>query len=275
MRIIILSIIMVFYVGCNLIPTQQTADNSPKDITISSVYDTKLGKEITFDDFIQKLYTYDIVMLGERHDNKSHHIAQEKILKELSKEKKVNLVLEMFSTDMQKTIDSAYQNKQNIKPNTLQKEIGWDKKWDYTQYKDIMQTAFFSDNITIKGGNISRDEITTIYEGVQPLKGVLSTTDKVKQELAKIIMQTHHIDDKEVITKLVEIQQYKDRRMADVLVNADGFCVLLAGHYHVSKSVGVPLHIKDFQSKKKVAVVSMSNATQENKIDSDFVVLLK
>ncbi len=276
MRIIILSVMLLFFVSCSLVQNTQANNNTKGyDISNISVYDVGLQKEIPFDKFISTLNTYDIVMLGEKHDEKKHHAMQNEILKRLSENRKVYLVLEMFGTNMQKTIDSAEKNKANIKPNSLQKEIGWDKKWDYSQYKDIMQTAFFSDNVKIKAGNISQDEIMTIYEGVMPIRGDLSTRQEVKDKIAKVISQTHHIDDKEMIDKLVEIQQYKDRRMADVLVNTDDFCIFLAGFYHVSKDMGVPLHIKDYKSSKKVAVVGMSDSLQDKQAKSDFIILFK
>lgn len=58
-------------------------------------------------------------------------------------------------------------------------------------------------------------------------------------------------ENKELLDKLVEIQQFKDRRMADILVHHVNKILLLAGNYHTSKRVGISLHIQDFKSSKK------------------------
>ncbi|NES53047.1 iron transporter, partial [Escherichia coli] len=87
----------------------------------------------------------------------------------------------------------------------------------------------------ILGANLSRSEITSIYNGAQPLKGYVSTTNEVKKQLFDIISLSHKLnpeENKELLDKLVEIQQFKDRRMADVLVHHVNKVLLLAGSYH-------------------------------------------
>lgn len=113
----------------------------------------------------------------------------------------------------------------------------------------ICQCSFYS-RAKILGANLSRSEITSIYNGVQPLKGYVSTTNEVKNKFFDIISLSHKLnpqENKELLDKLVEIQQFKDRRMADVLVHHTNKVLLLAGSYHTSKKIGIPLHIQDFK----------------------------
>lgn len=101
----------------------------------------------------------------------------------------------------------------------------------------ICQCGFYSKS-KILGANLSRSEITSIYNGAQPLKGYVSTTNEVKKQLFDIISLSHKLnpeENKELLDKLVEIQQFKDRRMADVLVHHVNKVLLLAGSYHTSK----------------------------------------
>lgn len=72
-----------------------------------------------------------------------------------------------------------------------------------------------------------------------------------------------------MVDKLVEIQQFKDRRMADVLVHHPNKVLLLAGSYHTSKKIGIPLHIQDFKSSKKIVVVNLNYGGMDLK-DSDY-----
>lgn len=240
------------------------------------VFDNKSKKELKFDEFIDILSQKDIILLGEEHDKLSHHRAQTQIIKELMKKQNLAVVFEMLSTDKQAQIDAAKTRNKEISPHQIKREINWDKKWHYPGYEWILDAVFYSPSLII-AGNLSKDEINTVISGAQSIKGQISTASSVREKLGKIIAKSHKNLNADLIEIFVEIQQFKDRRMADKLVHSQLQSVLIAGRAHTDKSMGVPLHIKDFQSKKSVAVIHF--ASHENGIlnyeNSDFTWLMK
>lgn len=244
------------------------------------IYASKDKQSVNFNDFIELLNTYDIILLGEKHDEKAHHWAQYTIIKALNQKAELNIVFEMLSTDKQGKIDKAKRAKEQIKTSDLSKAIDWEKGWKYEDYQAIVELAFYGD-MKLSAGNISREEIKTIYKGAQQLNGFVSTQDEVKEMIKNIISTAHKVDTNEsknleLLDKLVQIQQYKDRRMADILTQSKEKAVLIAGRYHADKRIGVPLHIQDYKSSKKVLVVAFSSDKKDLEFkEADYIWLFK
>lgn len=304
--------IMIF-AGCgsfssvanNVSKDSKQALDSIKTKPFSITKNDKNSQEISYENFINEIAKYDIVVIGEQHDSLNQHIAQAKIIESLQQKRHINVVYEMISTEKQGVLNAAKKNK-NLPKNKLKNAIEWDKKWDYDMYKYPLEATFYSD-AGLFGGNLSRDEINMFFaQNIAPISGKVSNTQSVKERLKELIAKAHDTDindpkNSEMLDILVEIQQYKDRRMADVLVHVSGSdfaeylqnnkviesssldkkdsknnniessevtqdsmlmsnpeSVLLAGQYHAFKTLGVPLHIIDFNKNKKVVVVILS-----------------
>lgn len=243
-------VVLAFLAGCAMQPSIEIGGFSIVD---------KNHKSFDFEAFINEIAKYDIVIIGEEHDSMQQHLAQSRVIWALAERKNINVVYEMISTEKQATLDNAKARKDIISPISLPEAINWDKKWDYQHYKHPIEASFYS-RAGLSAGNISREEIQILYDGAEPIKGVLSTTNEVRARLKSMIEKTHSMKDDEMLNKLVEIQQYKDRRMADVLVHSKVSSMLIAGKYHAYKQIGVPLHIMDFKTPKSVAVVIFVSA---------------
>lgn len=245
------------------------------------ILDTHTQKKISFEDMILELLKADVILLGEKHDEVKHKISQVMIFNALegnlsSQNINFDVALEMLASTEQNHLDKAFKNKKTIKANELTNALNWDKVWKWKDYEQFVNVVFYSKS-KILGANLSRSEITSIYNGAQPLKGYVSTTNEVKKQLFDIISLSHKLnpeENKELLDKLVEIQQFKDRRMADVLVHHVNKVLLLAGSYHTSKKIEIPLHIQDFKSSKKIVVVNLSYGEIDLK-DSDYVLIYK
>ncbi|EIA3724676.1 ChaN family lipoprotein [Campylobacter jejuni] len=245
------------------------------------ILDTYTQKKISFEDMILALLKADVILLGEKHDEAKHKISQVMIFNALegnlsSQNINFDVALEMLASTEQNHLDKAFKNKKTIKANELANVLNWDKVWKWKDYEQFVNVVFYSKS-KILGANLSRSEITSIYNGVQPLKGCISITNEVKKQIFDIISLSHKLnpeENKELLDKLVEIQQFKDRRMADVLVHHANKVLLLAGNYHISKKMGIPLHIQDFKSEKKIIVVKLNYGEIDLK-DSDYVLIYK
>lgn len=232
------------------------------------------SQNLSFADFIFQIADANILLLGEKHDEKSHHKAQLLIMQALDAYfawqvgecKRFRLVLEMLGSEAQSHIDEASKSKKQIQKENLKTALGWGK-WDYQQYKDIVEYAFYAPNFDIIAGNLSRQEISTIYKGAEPIVGNVSTSAEVKERVSKIISKSHKTNDATLIEKLTQVQQHKDRRMADMLLKSEDFALLLAGNYHITRTFGIPLHIEDFITLgAKEENTLDKNATSPNKV---------
>lgn len=185
------------------------------------ILDTHTQKKISFEDMIVELLKADVILLGEKHDEAKHKISQVMIFNALegnlsSQNISFDVALEMLASTEQNHLDKAFKNKKTIKTNELTNALNWDKGWKWKDYDQFVNAVFYS-RAKILGANLSRSEITSIYNGVQPLKGYVSTTNEVKKQIFDIISLSHKLnpqENKELLDKLVEIQQFKDRRMA-------------------------------------------------------------
>ncbi|TKX28668.1 chain X [Campylobacter sp. MIT 12-5580] len=274
-NIFLLSFLALVFMACSVSKVASARAEFKDENFI--IYESLTQKQINFEAFMNELLKQDIILLGEKHDEVLHHLAEERLAKELLKHKKINIAMEMISTDKQSLIDKA--KAEGVSADKLQTAIDWDKRWNYEDYKDVVELGFYEARLS--GANLSKAEISTIHKGAMPLNGVLSTTKEVKNNIKKIIAYNHKVDlndsaQSAMLDSFVEAQQYKDRRMADVLVHSHEPALLVAGRYHVDKSIGVPLHIKDFKSKKKFAVVMLGvDKSDINASTADFVWFLK
>lgn len=274
-KVLFLGLLLVFMAGCSF--KQEAVNKGALNAEKLSIYDLENNQSLSFDEFIDELVKFDIVLVGEKHDELTHHLFEERIYQALSEKKKLNVVFEMLSTDKQGKIDAARANTE-LDVRDLNTSIDWERGWDWRLYGPLVQMVFYSKD-DMSGGNISRAEIKTIYEGVQPLNGVKSTSAKVKESILQIIAANHKMDtnsQRKALEKLTEIQLFKDRRMADVLVHSKESALLIAGRYHTDKSIGVPLHIEDFQSPKSVAVLMLGiDESDKDFSRGDFLVLFE
>lgn len=219
----------------------------------SKILNLNTGKEIDFDDFVAEVSDMDILLVGELHDDFRHHLAEILLIKTLSKYKNLDVAFEMLGSDKQKYVDNI---DRNISSNDVMKAVKWDKSWDKKYYRGVLEAAFYKAHI--KCANLSDDEIRLIFAGAQPIKGTVSTAKSVQDAIAKLVSGAHSAADDQTLRKLVQAQQYKDRRMADVVNKSANLAILIAGRYHVQKDVGVPLHLIDFKTKKRFKTLLLS-----------------
>ncbi len=107
-----------------------------------TVVDTQKLQAISWEDFIKKLETVQVVYVGEKHTSKADHALQLKIAQALI-EKKKNLAigLEMVMRSRQKVLDEWINGKLTQKE--LLKKLDWEEVWghDFSLYRDIFLWA--------------------------------------------------------------------------------------------------------------------------------------
>ncbi|NLK66597.1 MAG: chain X [Campylobacteraceae bacterium] len=282
-RFLFLVVLLVFG-GCSLkndIKKEELKSSEKEEISVNfEIYNANLGSKISYESLINELKNSDIVLLGEVHNDKSHHFFQNMVINSLNDD--ISVVFEMIDIDKQGVVSLAKQNKKSISKSELPKSLEWQKGWDYELYKEIVESVFYSDKKMI-AGNLTKNEIKNIYKEMPSLKGELSTSNFVKDSLKSVIKDAHkefmsNLSD-EFLDKMVLVQIHKDRRMAERLLEQPNLAILLAGRFHTDKTLGVPTHIKDATKNKRVVVVGLGyedeNLTSSSRNSADFLVIFK
>lgn len=111
----------------------------PNAPPVMRVYDTRAGKDITFDAMIAAASEADIVFFGEQHDDPVTHTAEMAVFAALSnKREKVLLSLEMFERDVQPLLDDYLTGRTNEKD-----FLAGSRPWDRyaTDYRPVLEHA--------------------------------------------------------------------------------------------------------------------------------------
>lgn len=264
------AIFCLFLTACS--PSiQQIPENG-----LGKVLELKSGKFITPQELAEQLSIQPRVILGEQHDSLKHHQAQYWLLQQLQQKRpQASLLLEMLNVDQQPLADNL---KHTASLNELPKLLNWQKSWSWTFYGAIVHYAVYQKTALV-ATNLTPNEIQILMQGAEPLRGNQSVAKNIKQQLSQLILASHNCQDcnleTPMVQKMVEIQQFRDRRMAEKLLAATTPSVLIAGNHHANRAYGVPLHLDELSPNVSVTVVMMvSHADKLNVKNADYLWLL-
>lgn len=267
-----------------LFATNIANDYQQTPIISNQIINLATQQTISFHDFVKQLAEYDNVILGEYHDRVNQHILAIQLLDNLQKIRpQGSLLLEMLTVEQQDFVNQTQQNPpKNL--DKLPKIINWQKSWDWQLYGDIVKHPFLY-NYPLIATNLTKTEVKILMQGAEPIKGYQSTKPLIKQHIFNTIIKNHDMkadaldeSDKRLVNNMVEIQQFRDRRMAEKILSAPKPTLLLAGNYHAQKNIGVPIHLQDLtqdladndpkKSSKTAVVMMLSNTAELGEIDT-------
>ena len=209
------------------------------------------GESLTRSDLLSTLATSDYVILGERHDNASHHTYQLELLQALYQAGWLKqLSLEMLRPGQQAGMDKAYARKLTFS-DELRDTIGWDKNWTWEYYGPIVAWAI-ANQVPVRSANMDRDELMQIYrEKATPSKAILN--DAAIATIREQIHESHcGMADDSMLDAMTHIQQARDTRMAESMIQREQGVALLAGAFHARKDVGVPRYVAQLNGQAKL-----------------------
>ena len=121
--------------------------------------------------------------------------------------------------------------------------------------------------------NIGREQILALYKKNEFPKGKKSTAPVVQEALRETIISMHEGNlESQQLTSMLSIQQQRDRYMARQLLSAPVPSLLIAGGYHASKSMGVPLHMEDLATGTHPVVLMLAEKGMNITVDhADYV----
>ncbi|WGE52568.1 ChaN family lipoprotein [Actinobacillus equuli] len=261
----LLLILSIFLFGCAHKPLSEQQLHS-----LGNIVDLKTQQPIRLSELLQKLPAYSYVLIGEEHNQPVHHQIETYLVQKLAQKRPLAaVILEMLSVDQQAKINQLQQQQTTLLAEEVPAQIGW-KHWDWHQYQDLIISRL-SSTIPLIAANLTETEVKTLYTGAQPLRGSISVTPQVRMQLAQLI-QAHHSLPPNILEKAVTVQQFRDRRMAEMLVkntqNSTAYALLVAGNNHVRKDLAVPLHLQDFDHKNKAKTISIMLKSQRSEAET-------
>lgn len=271
----LITIISLFF----LTACQQAFETVSAD-QLGKIYDLRTGQALTPNEFADKVAPVPRLLLGEQHDNLKHHQAQFWLLQQLQQKRPQGSVLmEMLSVDQQPLI--AKLTPEQTACDCLPEQLNWKKSWNWAFYGEIVKTVL-QQRIPLVATNLTADEVRTLMLGAEPLNGNRSTAPQVQQAIAELITQSHGFNDsasgqnQELIRKMVQVQQFRDRRMAEKVASSPTPSVLIAGNHHINRRLGVPLHLSDLSPNlNTISVLFGNNPNSVNADNADYYWLLK
>ncbi|MDL5166578.1 ChaN family lipoprotein [Proteus faecis] len=230
-------------------------------IQSANIIDTRTGQSITADTLLTRLASQSRVIIGEKHDNAYHHDIEYWLMTELPKKRPQGAVLlEMLTPSQQSLVDNTkkrYSGSEYLRDERLMAALKWNSGWPWKWYGNIVKAGLSAD-YPLLAANIDRSEISSAYKNPPVIDGVHSTDISVRQLIQKTIELSHGGElDETQAEKMTAIQQLRDRAMAKSLLDAPTPALLIAGSFHATKVMGVPLHVTDLAPHENVTVVIM------------------
>lgn len=242
----------------------QAPVSSPKNSldNLGKITDLRSGESLSPEQLLSRLAAQPRVIVGEKHDNPYHHQIELWLVENLPQRRpQGSILMEMINPSQQAKVSQVKQWLQGnpaVRDSRVAELIDWQPGWKWPLYGDLTMAAMRAP-YPLWSANLDRDEIMAFYQ--QPVfpQGQLSVRPAVQKALEETIRTSHggKIEPQQLHAMLA-IQQQRDRRMAERLLAAPTPALLIAGGYHASKSVGVPLHVQDLQPTALPAVLMLA-----------------
>lgn len=209
------------------------------DPHLGQVLDTANGIWLTPAMLVESLVSASHVLVGEKHDNPDHQRLQLWLLQNVHKARPQGaLLMEMIDPSQQAAVDRL---QGEAPPDaSLREELEWGAGWDWTVYGPLVRWGLAKPE-RLLAANLATDEMNAIYQKPEELADIYSQEARDALNHAIAISHCGKLPESQ-FPAMLAIQQQRDQRMVQQLVEAPTPALLLAGNYHVRKDLGVPLH---------------------------------
>jgi uncharacterized iron-regulated protein len=190
-----------------------------------------------------------VLLVGEQHDAAQHHRIQTDLVTWLtSRGSLAALVLEMAEQG-----NSTAGLPANASAAEVKSALGWvDAAWPWADYEGAIMAAVRA-GVPVLGANLSRADLRAAM-GQPTLESLLPESALREQDERMRIGHCGMLPERQ-IRPMTRMQIARDQAMAQTLARSlnqsltqslppMGSVLLLAGHGHTDKTVGVPLHLK-------------------------------
>ncbi len=221
------------------------------------IFSLRQNVSVSLSELLAQMTEADYVMLGEIHDDPTHHILQTELLAALvDSGKRPAVVFEMFNREDGGIINSMARQFPG-EPDRIAEAVNWQESgWpDWQMYRPIVQTAMDA-SLPIIAGNISRAKLRSMAISGTPL---ISERTSMQLGLEQPLPEMMHMHLKQKLemmhagivpsnymSSMLTAQRYRDATLADSMIgqNRGNGAVLIAGREHVRKDYGAPFYIE-------------------------------
>ncbi|WP_449546736.1 ChaN family lipoprotein [Lelliottia amnigena] len=256
-------------------PSKDTPVQNAVAIECLCIKEAASGTVMTPAQLITTLASAPIVIVGEEHTNVRHHQIEQWLLQNLNQSRvQGSVLMEMIDSDQQVSVSRLKAESlagATISPTRAAEAMRWKSGWPWDLYRDVVMTAL-KGPYPLLAANITRSQVTELYNNPVFPDGDLSSRPQVRESLSAIIYLMHdgQISDEQV-NAMVAIQQHRDRFMAEQIRQAPRPALLIAGGYHASKDIGVPLHLADLKVENPIVVMLTTEGTTLTAKQADYV----
>ena len=241
----------------------------------SLIRNAQTGTQLTPDALLHLLSQAPMVIVGEEHTNPAHHDIELWLLKNLQKQRpQGSVLLEMLASDQQTAVNQVKQAVQSgtvMREERIQMALRWIPGWPWPLYREVVLEALAGD-YPLLVANINREKVSALYRAPVFPEGKRTTDKSVQDALTAVISLMHNGElSPEQLRGMLSIQQNRDRFMAQQLMAAPRPALLIAGGYHASKDVGVPVHLADLNADKPVVLMLSTTGTNISHAQADYI----
>jgi uncharacterized iron-regulated protein len=249
---IIMSLIWISFLwGCAVKAKTVLIKDTSMAVEQGTIISAKTGKAVTFDELMKDLNRSQIVFIGEKHTNHSHHAIQLKIIQTVFEDHpSMEVGMEMFDRSYQPVLDLWSAGV--LAEDTFLRKVHWYANWryDFSLYKDIL--LFIKENrIKIAALNIpfyisSRIRVGGIENlfdtDKQYLPREIDTSNTAHRNYVKQVFNQHHFKSSVKFDDFYLVQCVWDEVMAESIASDLGAkkMVVLAGNGHIQYKYGIP-----------------------------------
>jgi len=281
--LIYISIIFLF-TGCFYNNKNLTFEIQNKE---EQIYSTKKAKEISMEQLIDEIKEYQVIFVGDHHNNALTHTFLNKILKNLTKQQyNIHLANEWFTPEHNLLLLDYTNNK--IDSKTLKKKRQWSKftKYDWKLVEQLYKTVRKSEG-KLYGINLTKEErekisLKKINEMTKSELSFFNSLDlDINSHKNFVSPYFKHCNKMPIKSsepcedRMYRVQVAWDTYMAKqtnilsrkVLKNKKDILIVFAGAMHIEKKLGIPLR---FSRLNNTPYISISNY----KIEKDKDILI-
>lgn len=257
-RSVVVCLLVVILSGCAGIekmpqPTSAPITGVSETFHRNQILDLTSGKVVSFDEFTDRISTFDVIFVGEVHTNAEHHLIQVQILQALL-ERVPDLMIgvEFLQQDQQAPLD-GYIIKDTAEKVFLE-QVDWKRTWGYPYhfYRPLMLAAK-RERTPVFALNAPRDIVRKVARkglagleererAVLPVE--MNLTDEAHRSYVRAIYEHHDHRDLEAFEFFYEAQVVRDETMAsNIAESIRKQCrkmVVFSGNGHIVRKFGIP-----------------------------------
>lgn len=235
------------------------------------IWDTGANKPISSDQLMRQLSAATFILLGETHDNRTHHAIQAGILRALlAAGRRPALAMEQFDTGQQTDISTILASSLPSGEKLQRLLAAMDASWDKAAYADILQVGLDA-ALPLVAANLSRSSAREVaQQGFSPLGKTSgqdlmldAVWDDAKEQETRHAIQEGHcgmLPDR-AVQGMVRAQRARDAIMADrLLQHARSGVVAVVGRGHVLKTTAMPLYLLAREPELKTIAIGLLEA---------------